>query len=293
MFCDNFGLPFINPHISTVSYFITHLTQRFSSAASVRNYVSGIRTMHKQLGLTAHSLDSYPIACLLRAADLTMRRPPLRRLPITPHLLTQLCVMCDSAGPLGPSLKVALTFGFFGMLRQSNLAPASQNSFDPSRHTCRGDIRLANPGVVVRMRWSKTLQTMDRSPLLPLPQVSGHPADPVAAYRQLIQSNPTTHPRQPLLSFGAPQGLTIVTVPMLARSLRDLLDILGHDPGLYSLHSLRRGGATTAYTAGVDSLDVKRHGNWASDTFWIYVTSPFVANSPVATALGAAVKALN
>ena len=76
---------------------------------------------------------------------------------------------------------------------------------------------------------------------------------------------------------------------MLATSLCNFLRILGYDTGLYSLHSLRRGGATVAYSQGVDQLDIKRHGSWSSDCFWKYITSPFVAKSPVAAALANAV----
>ena len=40
-----------------------------------------------------------------------------------PPLLLQLCQLSSSLGDMGSSMQVALTFGFFGMLRQSNLAP--------------------------------------------------------------------------------------------------------------------------------------------------------------------------
>ena len=60
---------------------------------------------------------------------------------------------------------------------------------------------------------------------------------------------------------------------------------LGLDPGLYSLHSLRRGGAALPYRAGVDILEVKQHGLWASDAFWADITSLCVVTSLVACVL--------
>jgi hypothetical protein len=134
---------------------------------------------------------------------------------------------------------------------------------------------------------------MDNAQLLPLPAVKGSPADPVAAYEQFIAAVPTQAAHQPLLSYQTVSGVQLVTTYMLATSLSNFLRILGYDCGLYSLHSLRRGGATVAYSQGVDQLDIKRHGNWSSDAFWQYVTSPFVANSPVAAALAAAVNTTN
>ena len=107
---------------SCLSY-ITHLSHTFHSPASVRNYLSGVRFLHKSQGLPLPSLDSFHITSLLRAVSLTMRTPPLRRLPILPRLLHKLCSLCSSLGDLGLAMHVSLTLGFFGMLRQSNLAP--------------------------------------------------------------------------------------------------------------------------------------------------------------------------
>ena len=76
-FCNHYHLLFLDPDISTMCLYITHLTPCFSSAHSVRNYVSGVRTLHKEMGLTPAALDSFQVSCLLRAADISMRTQPL------------------------------------------------------------------------------------------------------------------------------------------------------------------------------------------------------------------------
>ena len=48
-----------------------------------------------------------------------------------------LCLLISTLGPLGPSMRVCLTFVFFALLKQSNMAPTSPSAFDSSRHTCR------------------------------------------------------------------------------------------------------------------------------------------------------------
>ena len=52
--------------------------------------------------------------------------------------------------------------------------------------------------------------------------------------------------------------------------LRELLlskiSQLGYDPTLFSMHSLRAGGATAAANAGVEDRLFKRHGRWKSET---------------------------
>ena len=58
-------------------------------------------------------------------------------------------------------------------------------------------------------------------------------------------------------AMGAAKDLNTVTVPMLVQELEIMLDALNMDTKLYSLYSLRQGGATTAYWAGVGQIDIK------------------------------------
>ena len=82
---------------------------------------------------------------MLRALPLTMRHTPLQRLPIDPRLLAAICRVCDNLSAMGIVLKLAFLVAFFGFLRQSNLAPPSPRTFDPSRHTTRGDVTVQAP----------------------------------------------------------------------------------------------------------------------------------------------------
>ena len=137
-FCDNHKLEFINPAPSTLCYYVTSLPTKFTSSKSVRNYASGVRFLHKQLGLALELLDSFPVSYLLRAADHTMRTRPLWCLPILPHFSPS-CVSSPPAWVPGLPMKVCLIFGFLGMLRQSNLASPIATHFDPTRHTFKGE----------------------------------------------------------------------------------------------------------------------------------------------------------
>ena len=78
-----------------------------------------------------------------------------------------------------------------------------------------------------------------------------------------------------------------LTVTMLARALGIMLQALGLDTGLYSLHSLCKGGTTATYGARANQLDIKRLGIWSSDAFWAYFMAPCVPTSPVVRALAA------
>ena len=110
---------------------------------------------HKELGLNTDAVDSFPVTSLIWAADISMCVSPLRRILILPGLLHQLCLLSYSLGPLGLSMWVCLPFAFFGMLRQSNLAPRTPAQFDASRYTCQGDVILAPPGLLIVVHWTK------------------------------------------------------------------------------------------------------------------------------------------
>ena len=153
---------------------------------------------------------------------------------------------------MGPSVQVRLTFSFFAMLQQSNLGLSSSSHFDLSRHTCRGDIISAPLGLIILVKWTKTHQSVGMALVLLIPEVPGHPADPVKAYCMLILSSPTASPNQSLLTFLKDNHRITVTAVMLTRTLSVMLDALGLDPTLYSLHSLQCGDAMAAYREGLD-----------------------------------------
>ena len=285
-FCNHYNLQDINPAADTVAMYIAYLTHRLSSAQSVANYVSGVRLLHKLVGVDAPALRAHDVHLMMRSVKLHLRRPEHRRLPFTPDHIDQLCGLCDVMGDVGTVMKVAILFGYYGMLRQSNLAPRSQRSFDHSRHTCRGDVMLQPPGIVILVKWAKTIQSFDRLPLIPIPALPGSPHDPVRAFSAMLTLRPTSSANDPLLMLpGRRPPRHIVTIDQLRRILIIMLECLFLDTRHYSLHSLRRAGATAAHAAGVKLLDIKRHGCWESDAVFRYITSSSVAESPVAAAL--------
>ena len=74
---------------------------------------------------------------------------------------------------------------------------------------------------------------------------------------------------------------------LLAKALTVMLDSLQLDSSMYIFHRPRRGGTTAAYRVGIYQLDINGHGLWASNTFWGYITAPYMADSPISTALSA------
>ena len=281
-FCDNYGLSAVNPSVDTICIYVAFLTNKFKSAQSVENYMSGVRFMHNCIDTKAPALDSFELKLMIRAAKLIMRRLPNRRLPFSVDDLIKLVSLCKYMGYLGHIMKVAILFGYYGMLRQSNLAPPSIDQFDITRHTCRGDVIIHAPGLVIIAKWSKTNQSFEQLPLIPIPCVPGSPLDPVKAYNDMLHEIPSKSINDPLLmkAPGKP-----ITVTQLRDTFRTMLELCDMDPARYSLHSLRRTGATMCWHAGVHAVDIQRHGTWSSSAFMDYIMSTNVQKSPVAIAL--------
>ena len=202
-----------------------------------------------------------------------------------PHLLTQHSQFSNNLGSLGPAMKVCLTFGFLGMLRQSNLAPSSATAFNLIRHSCRGNVILGTSGILLIVCCTKTIQVVGSTPCLLIPSIPDHLADPVGDYKHLLALSTTTSSNQPLLTFNSSSGMVMVTVHMLVQALNVMCQELGVDSSLYSLHSLGRGGASATYRGGAEQMQIKRHELWSLGSFWDYVTSTCVHRPPVACAL--------
>ncbi len=284
-FCKRYDLKYIAPSADTMCNYIEYLAQRFTTYKSVSNYISAVRYMHKVLHISASSLDSMEVRLMLRAVSITMRTVPRRKLPVTVQLLRKLCVLCSLQGKIGLVIHNALLLGFFGLLRASNLCPQSSNHFDTSRHLTRGDIVVAPPGLVLMLKWSKTMQVSNQPVCIPIPRMHDTLLDPVATFQKLCHIIPCSSDA-PL--FTLPDGKSL-TIRALRNYFKVLIRGLGLSSDSYSVHSLRRGGATATFRAGAAQVDIQRQGCWAGRTVMDYISSAVPADSSITAAFKAAV----
>ena len=277
-FCIAHDLEYKSPTPHTLCLYAEFLAQKLTSPKSVRNYLRAISTYHNYLGLQAPALSNFHYQLMLRALPLTMRHFLSQKLPNTPDILFNICLVCDNLGSIGIVLKVAFTLGFFGFLRQSNLAPSSPQRFDASRHTTRSDIMIQTSGLLVRLKWSKTHQAPSIPATIPIPTMPGHCTDPLAAYHHRLRAVPTRHPNDPLLSL--PNG-RLITCRYLQRALQ-----LSHcmafagvpprppfrpAPTSWPLNSMASGGATLSLTicSGINDSPLPCPRPWSGP--WIYI----------------------
>ena len=280
-FCNKYRVNYINPTIDTICAYLQVLIDSFKSAKSVAAHFGAIRLRHKYMAKEAKNLDAFEVTLMLRAAALNMRHIPTRKLAIPVKVLRVMCNLCETQGPQGLVIKVGILLAYFGFLRASNVCPKSASSFDLSRHLSRADIRFGLPGLLIWLKWSKTLQKAQQPQIIPIVTSPDASLNAVAAYARMIRIIPAA-PTSPALIFP---GGKVCTIDKFRKAFAAIRDILGLPPKLFNLHSLRRSGATSAYYSGASYVDIQRQGCWSTSCFMDYIAKQAPHKSSICKAL--------
>ena len=241
MFCIYFSLIPVPTTLSILSMYAQFLSRSFKSVISLKNYINGVKILHIRLDVPFPSLD-YSFNLLLRGIKRLNPHEERRALPITPDLLLKIFMVLDLNSSLHRALWACFLLSFYLFARKSNMVPPSSVLFDLTKHLARGDIFRSSTGLVILIKWSKTIQCGERHLLVPLLQVASNPLCPRRAFDFMADRFPA--PRcSPAFVYTDVQGFTVtLTHGVLVSSLKDLLRRVGVDPLGYTGHSFRRGG---------------------------------------------------
>ena len=153
---------------SSLILFATFLSMEVKSVDTIRNYVSGVRTINSIL-----SFESRPpvelLNVILRGLRRLLAKPVKQAPPLTPALLISIGQQVNITNPLEVSSFTALLFGFHLLLRRSNLVPETRSQFDQDKQLTRSDVVHGYGRVsLVSISWTKTIQYKERVLELPL-----------------------------------------------------------------------------------------------------------------------------
>ncbi|OWY99153.1 hypothetical protein PHMEG_00029898, partial [Phytophthora megakarya] len=251
-------------------------TGQGNSASTILSKICHISWHHQcQLGFNVGLLPGHKLAIT------GMRRisePNLRKQPITVAMLRTIHRSLNFSCSHDRVLWGATVMGFFYLLRRSEylaqgkriqhyaITRADVQVTDGNHQPCKS---LASAKyAVVRFRGSKadqfgkgTTRTLARS---------GSPwCCPVQALWFLVEHHQSigAHVNSPLCKVGPRQ---ILQVNDVATAIKHAAAANGENPDRFGSHSLRSGGATALFNAGVDSLAVKKFGRWRSDAVEAY-----------------------
>lgn len=153
------------------------------------------------------------------------------------------------------------------MLRKSNLVPNTSQGFDSSKQLARKHVRLVGAHAAwVDIVWSKTLQFRLKVLKFPLLRIPGSELCLVAALKNMLDLVPAGE-EQPLFLRSSGRAWTYA---QFQDKLRVCLKHAGYNEKMFSSHSLRRGGCTFCFQAGVPDFLIKVIGDWKSDIYQNY-----------------------
>ena len=256
--------------------FVVHSATKVPrSESTIKTRLAAIRALHVNLGLDDHMASRRRVDLFLQGYA-RLRGSPMRRHPVTPHMLRWIRTGLRPEASLDNAILWAtLLLGFFFLLRASEyLAP------EAGERAAKG---VRGVDVVPRLQGSpiRSFALADEVVLT----IRGSKTDHLnegnvknyfraAGGLCLIEALQHVHARaperwqteryDPLLRWanGKPLCRQEVQAPIMQAAA-----VLGGDPARTGTHSLRFGGASALWAAYRDSAVVKRWGRWASETF--------------------------
>jgi integrase len=248
--------------VSTLSLETTPLAPK-----TVKSYLFGLKHWHRLSTGTVYVAGPRVELALKGYTRLYSkgRRP---RLAVTTAILGGIFPLIGNQQLAGLTLRAILSAGVFGLLRLGELLALRlcDISFeDFAGTTC----------MVIRIRKSKTdqfrLGALVR--LYALPQGKAGIC-PVAATKALLAVRPPSDPKAPLWhkASGAKvsRGDVVIALRRLVYRFAKAND-MDWSPDQFSGHSLRRGGATALFAAGMPADLIRTMGRWKSECYRLYL----------------------
>lgn len=288
VFCDEVGEVPLPISVEDLTIYAQYLSNSLKSPQSVRNYINGLRVLHAVSDLPVTSFYSMDLKLMLKGIRRLKKHVVKQACPITLPMLFKLSTVVNLQDSAQQACWSAILIAFFCMLRSSNLVPKTSDTFDPKKQLCKSDFLMGPDCVVVKIRWSKTIQFAQKHYHLPLLRVPSSPLCPVHAASSLLKLV-SKSPSPAAFVWKSGKVWKSLIYSRLLRQLKAWVKAIGYDPKKFSLHSLRRGSASLAFDVNVPGEVIKAQGDWASDAYLRYLNISLAQRCQVAEALQQAV----
>lgn len=268
LFCIYFGLSYLPVSTETLSLYAQFLSRSFKAIQTIRNYISGVKTMHYLLGYSVENINNFILSLSLKGIAKLHPHLVKQAQPITPEILKRMYNILNMKSKTDIVFWCLFLFAFFLFARKSNLVPDSIKDRNSNKILLRKDVELKKEILIVTMRWSKTNQFGQRVLKNPLLEIPGSILCPVVAYKKMLDEVKAEE-SDPL--FTLPDG-TCITYNQFQNKLKYLIETIGLDPDEFSTHSFRRGGTTFGFKSKVPISLIKAHGDWKSECYQKYLS---------------------
>lgn len=255
--CEGMGRRPLPATAETLADYVNTLADEGLAPATLEQAIATVRTAHRMRGYTDEPRTDEALDVLQgyrkeRAENglRNQRQSP----PVTIEALRAMIGTCDLEAPKGLRDRLMLVLGLALMGRRSELVALTID-----------DVRTVPDGLEVTIRTSKT-DRQAKGEMIAIPAGTHPLTNPVTALRDWVAC---------LAEHGITSGRLLrsvdrhgnIGVSFSASSVNTVLKELAAAAELphaerYTAHSLRAGGATVAYAAGVPVSVIARHGRW-------------------------------
>ena len=254
------------------------ISVRKVGAASIKKYLSGLRTVHLKHGSMPGNLRPDLVNAVIRGREQELNKEKIPRLAMTLpvlKLLKKLISMTSWSLEQKRLLWVVCTMAFHGSFRIHELLSKNVTCFDPTTTLLGNDVRLVNTKLdgkeeeilVVHLKSPKE-EKLSQGVRVELFS-TGTFSCPVRAWKSWrILTKGSLCPTKPVFRFPDGRCMTGAFFNMELKSL--LGKYFNYDAGKYLSHSFRAGMASMMALAGYTDEAIMRQGRWNSSAFLVY-----------------------
>ena len=264
------------------------MSETLKAHESILNYLSGVRTLHILLDLPTHEFDHVLVRLTLKGLHRCNKFVHKPAPPVTLEILDKIYNTLDLSKEDDCIFWAVTLVGFFLLLRKCNLVPDTAGQFNPDKQIKRSDLQVESDHIKVTLRWTKNHQFNNEALVFALPVIEDSNLCPVTAVLRVLYMVAGSGQES---IFKRSNGSTYSY-----RNLQAKLSLVSDQIGLsqkLTSHSLRAGGATAAFLAGVPSEIIKILGHWKSDVYLKYLRFPHQARLAAGILMRNRIKCLN
>ena len=262
-FCEKFLLEPAPCPPHQVALFITYMTRRIA-ASTIRNYVSGLNYFLKCERAPPVDYDNFQVKRALSGASRVLGEATKQAAPLLPAQL-KLMLGVLSEAPVHVLFRAAILTSFRALLRKQNVTDSN------AALKCQ-DFTFHPWGMLISLGKSKTIQKGESTVLIP---VTYTPDPELCAVRwnQRNFAHVEVPPGGPAFAYPSspPGALPYKTYQAAIKWMAGAVNL---NPEWFSSHSLRRGGATFLWLTTGNVEEVKKRGDWDSDAYLAYLSTP-------------------
>ncbi len=146
-FCAHFKFQWLPATSNMLCLYAQFLCRSFKAPSSIKNYISGIKTLHILMELPVTAFQSHEIKLALRGISRLKPHCPKKAYPVTPQILHQIHGVFDFNNPAHTVFWSLFLLAFFTMSRKSNLVVTGNAS--QSKQLRRQDVVVGSKGMLV------------------------------------------------------------------------------------------------------------------------------------------------